>query len=126
MCAIIRFALHIGIPMSPSITQSSSNPVEKTIFTMTCDADSTSTYPSNLPTDQRPIMEYRWQRDNTDLPTDGRHTVSGTAGNTLTIDKVQRDDHQKLYTCRAQETGSRESSSKDITVKVLCEYFVKI
>ena len=113
----------IGVPVTPAISTNPGLPIlEDTVLTLTCSATSTSTLPNNLPSDLHPIMEYSWQRDNSDIPTDGRHTVSGTDGNTLTIDKVLRDDNQKPYKCTAQEAGSRESNSKELMVNVYCKY----
>ena len=92
------------------------------MFTIRCSARSKSILPSDLPTDLKPIMEYRWQRDKQDLTNDERHRVSGEAGNTLTIDKIQREDNKITYTCIAQEYGSKFSKSKDVTLNVMCKY----
>ena len=89
---------------------------------MRCSARSNTILPSDLPTDLKPIMEYRWQRDKQDLTNDDRHRVSGEAGNTLTIDKIQREDNKITYTCIAQESGSKFNTSKDVTLNVMCKY----
>ena len=68
-------------------------------------------------------MKYRWQRDKQYLTNDDRHRVSG---NTLTIDKIQREDNKITYTCIAQESGSRLSRSKDITLNVMCKYSMEL
>ena len=112
----------IGVPATPAISTNPVLPVlEDTVLTLTCSATSTSTLPNNLPSDLHPIMGYSWQRDSTDIPTDGRHTVSGTDGNTLTINKALRDDNQKPYKCTAPEAGSRESNNKELMVVVYCK-----
>jgi len=86
---------------------------------MTCSTRSTTILPDNIPSDLKPIMEYRWQRDNKNLTNDGRHILSG---NTLIIEKVQRQDNNITYRCIAQESGSKFSRNKDITLDVFCKY----
>ncbi|KAK2139262.1 hypothetical protein LSH36_1910g00003, partial [Paralvinella palmiformis] len=61
-------------------------------------------------------MEYRWQRDNKNLTNDDRHQISDK---TVTIDKIQRQDNKITYRCIAQESGSRLSNYKDITLNVM-------
>ena len=90
---------------------------------MTCSARSTTILPDNLPSDLKPIMEYRWQRDNNNLTNDGRHIVSD---NTLTINKVQRQDNKITYRCIAQESGSKLKRSKSLTLDVRCKYIVRV
>ena len=109
------------VPDVPVISSSASlsDVVENTVIAMTCSARSTTTLPSNLPSDLKPVMEYQWQRNNRKLTNDGRHRVSG---NRLTIDKVQRQDNMVTYSCIAQESGSKLSRAKDIRLNVKCKY----
>ncbi|KAK2140037.1 hypothetical protein LSH36_1505g00004, partial [Paralvinella palmiformis] len=119
--------IYTDIPGTPVITRSTSEVVENRILTMTCSARSTTILPNNLPSDLKPIMEYRWQRDNKNLTNDDRHQMSDK---TVTIDKIQRQDNKITYRCIAQESGSRLSNYKDINMfttsnivldTVLCE-----
>jgi len=67
---------------------------------MTCSIDSTTTFPDNLPSKDKPHIEYTWQRDNNNLTNDDRHNVSG---NTVIIDKVEIQDDNITYRCIAEE-----------------------
>ena len=111
--------INTDIPGTPVITRSTSEVVENRILTMTCSARSTTILPNNLPSDLKPIMEYRWQRDNKNLTNDDRHQMSDK---TLTIDNIQRQDNKITYRCIAHESGSRLSNYKDITLNVMCKY----
>ena len=59
---------------------------------------------------------------NQNLTNDERHVVSGEAGNTLIIDKIQREEDKLTYTCVAEESGSMLNRSRDITLGVMCRY----
>jgi len=91
---------------------------ENNILKLRCSARSTTILSDNIPSDLNPIMEYRWQRDNNSLTNDGRHIMSG---NTLTINEIQRQDNKITYRCIAQESGSKYSNTKAITLNVLCK-----
>ena len=86
---------------------------------MTCSTHSTTTFPDNLPSKDKPHIEYTWQRDNNNLTNDDRHSVRR---NTVIIDKVEIQDDNITYRCIAQETGSRFRNSKDITLNVVRKY----
>ncbi|KAK2146327.1 hypothetical protein LSH36_616g04016 [Paralvinella palmiformis] len=83
---------------------------------MICSTRSTTILTNNLPSDLKPIMEYTWQRDNKNRTNDGRHIMSG---NTLTIDKIQRQDNNITYKCIAQESGLKLNTYRDITLYVM-------
>ncbi|KAK2139183.1 hypothetical protein LSH36_1965g00001 [Paralvinella palmiformis] len=83
---------------------------------MICSTRSTTILPNNLPSDLKPIMKYRWQRDNKSLSNDGRHIMSG---NTLTIDKLQIQDNSITYICIAQEYGSKFNNYREIKLNVM-------
>ena len=87
-----------GIPGTPVLMRATSEVVENIILIMICSTRSTTILPNNLPSDLKPIMKYRWQRDNKSLSNDGRHIMSG---NTLTIDKLQIQDNSITYICIA-------------------------
>ena len=115
--------IYTDIPGTPVITRSTSEVVENRILTMTCSARSTTILPNNLPSYLKPIMEYRWQRDNKNLTNDDRHQMSDK---TLTIDKIQRQDNKITYRCIAQESGSKLKRSKSLTLDVRCKYIVRV
>ena len=116
-----QLIFYTGVPTIPVISTSTSIVKENNILKLRCSARSTTILPDNLPSDLNPTREYRWQRDNNNLINDGRHIVSG---NTLTIDKVQRQDNKIAYRCIAQESGSKYSNTKAITLNVLCKQIV--
>ena len=112
------YFLHQGTPVTPVIKSTPKHTSQYTSITHVCHANSTTTFPHNMPKPYWPTMRYSWLRNGKNV-TNERFQVHGIGDNTLLIQPVVREDAFTNYTCVAHETDSNLSSSKDVDKHLL-------